>query len=189
MGHLPDAEAIVNEPASWINIADKLLTLGFGILLGGAVGAVTAWMNNSSQAKKALNARRREILEGVTEVVDTFCSEGAKYLSTLRNALFKKAKEGYLSAKEFQRLEDLETHFYESFLLKNSCSAKLLLLGEKEAAACLDNLASDLDHLFKVGGIHSEKCSDGELQKHKETIGKSRKAFFEALSRAYARSV
>lgn len=84
----------MSETANWIDIADKLLTLGFGILLGGAVGAVTAWMNNASQAKKALNERRRQILEGVTDVVDSFCSDGAKYHSTLRNALVVGAKAG-----------------------------------------------------------------------------------------------
>lgn len=153
------------------------------------MGAVTAWMNNASQAKKALNERRRQILEGVTDVVDSFCSDGAKYHSTLRNALYKKTNHGPLSAKEFQHIEDLEARFYESFVLNSSCSAKLLLLGEKEAAARLDQLGSDLDRLFKVGGIHSDKCSDAELQKHKESIRNSRKAFFEALSRSYARSV
>lgn len=142
----------MSETANWIDIADKLLTLGFGILLGGAVGAVTAWMNNASQAKKALNERRRQILEGVTDVVDSFCSDGAKYHSTLRNALYKKTNHGPLSAKEFQHIEDLEARFYESFVLNSSCSAKLLLLGEKEAAARLDQLGSDLDRLFKVGG-------------------------------------
>lgn len=153
------------------------------------MGAITAWINNTSQAKKALNERRREILEGVTDTVDASFGAGAHFCAQLRNALHERSKQGHLSANEIQTLEDVEASFYSSFRLHSSCSAKLLLLGETEAEQHLRTLNSHLDRLFKEGNIHSDKCSDENLEEHKGRITASRKAFFNELSKAYIRNV
>lgn len=174
---------------TWIDVADNAVKIGLGALIGGAFGVGAAWLNNSIQAKKALNERRRQIIELVIESVDSACNAASLYWSNLGNGVYKRDKGEKLTDSDKTQLDSLQSKFFESFMVLNSSGAKLLLLDEKDAEAQLQELRTALDGFFKIANLDSKKCTPEALTSHKDAISSKRRMFYSALSRAYARSV
>ena len=174
---------------TWIDVTDSAVKIGLGALIGGGFGVWVAWLNNTIQAKKALNERRRQILEAVIEAVDGATNAGSMYWSNLSNGLYKRSKGEQLSTSDRAQLDSMQTKFFESFTTLNSCGAKLLLLNETEAEAALSSLRSALDAFFRIANLENKNCTMENLATHKEQISSKRRAFYSSLSKSYGRNV
>ncbi|RFC38298.1 MAG: hypothetical protein DID90_2727552661 [Candidatus Nitrotoga sp. LAW] len=174
---------------TWVDVADSAVKIGLGALIGGTFGVWVAWLNNSIQAKKALNERRRQIIELVIESVDSACNAASLYWSNLGNGVYKRDKGEKLTDADKAQLDSLQSKFFESFTVLNSSGAKLLLLGENDAETQLQELRTALDAFFKIANIDGKKCTSDALASHKEAISTKRRIFYSTLSNAYARSV
>jgi len=174
---------------TWIDVADSAVKIGLGALIGGTFGIWVAWLNNTIQAKKALNERRRQIIELVIESVDSACNAASLYWSNLGNGIYKRGKGEKLTDTDYAQLDSLQSKFFESFTVLNSSGAKLLLLDESDAEMQLQELRAALDAFFKIANIDNKKCTTEALASHKDAISSKRRMFYSALSKAYAHSV
>ena len=174
---------------TWIDVADNAVKIGLGALIGGTFGIWVAWLNNSIQTKKALNERRRQIIELVIESVDSACNAASLYWSNLGNGVYKRGNGEKLTDTDNAQLDSLQSKFFESFTVLNSSGAKLLLLDESDAEAQLQELRAALDAFFKIANIDNKKCTTDALASHKDAISTKRRLFYSALSKTYARSV
>lgn len=174
---------------TWVDVADSAVKIGLGALIGGTFGVWVAWLNNSIQAKKALNERRRQIIELAIESVDSACNAASLYWSNLGNGVYKRDKGEKLTDTDKAQLDSLQSKFFESFTVLNSSGAKLLLLDERDAETQLQELRAALDAFFKIANVDNKKCTSDTLASHKDAISSKRRIFYSTLSKAYARSV
>ncbi|RBO83965.1 hypothetical protein [Marinomonas aquiplantarum] len=177
----------MTDVTTWINVADNAVKIGLGALLGGGFGLFVAWMNNKSQVKKDLHDRRRAILEGVLESVDSSANAASLFWANLANTVYKRDNNQQILENEKEELDKLQNNFFAAFTLLNSSGAKLLLLGEEISEAKLSVLRTEFDALFRIGSISNSNCTKENLNNHKELISKARKDFYLELSKAYQR--
>lgn len=171
--------------STWINVVDNAVKIGLGALLGGGFGLLIARTNNKSQAKKDFHDRRRAILEGVLESVDSSANAASVYWASLINADLKRKKNKPISDKENEELNTFKNNFFDAFTVLNSSGAKLLLLGEQESESKLAILRGEFDDFFKVVNAANKNYTKEDLIAHRDRMSQARKEFYLELSKAY----
>jgi hypothetical protein len=175
------------DPKTWIDVADDAVKIGLGALLGGSFAVLVARLNNRSQIARSLLEKRREIIESVLTDIDSFTTAASVYWANLSNAVFKRDQKEFLSPEDLGQLKELEQALFESFTISGRCSARLLLIGEREAAKKLRDLRGTVDGFFRIGNIRSDSCTASALEEHKKLMLQERDGFLLALSKSFER--
>jgi hypothetical protein len=169
----------------WIEVVDSAVKIGLGGLIGGAWTAYQSSVTRGAEAAKALQTRRRELLEDTAQVIDNFTASLAGYWAALTNLLDLKAH-GTATSDDRAQYQKLATELYSAFPTLNTAESRLLLLGHSEAQQALRDYSVAVERFFTNSDVDSTTLTEAELRDIYKQFREQRRALLLQLSALYA---
>lgn len=170
-----------------IEVIDTAVKIGLGALISGAAAYLIARLNHNREMEKSQAIRRREMLEGIAEQIETFTHAVLKYWAlTGERAIYERDDH---PMPEDRQLEWKEAYSSIPGMFKEitSAEAKLLLLGEEESQKLLRDYGNYISQFKAATFAAGQKLSNSVMQDHRANILNKRAALFQSLSAIYKR--
>lgn len=180
--------SLIQQGISSLEILDTAVKVGIGALISG----ISTYLITKLQQKGDLEKERKErlslLLQQVAEQIEETNHIYLKYWAVTSDAIrYVKAGEVISERKEKER-EEIKSELFHTFKELTNAEAKLMLIGENNAAYLLREYGNLITDFRKTVVVAENPLSDSEIETKKDEIYSKRKLLFTELSEIYRRT-
>lgn len=179
-----DGEEEMADPTNFYDLMDSVVKILGGASAGGIVTYLANYHLKKQEQAQAYQKETREVLREVASKVQVFHTALSDYWAQTRNAAFKRDKKDFndpITDTDRNELSAAEQIFYSAFSTLGESHALLLLIGGPKSAQKLNAYREAADEFFKTSHLENEKCTQENLDRHKENITQKKDALFLSL--------
>jgi hypothetical protein len=171
-----------------LDIVDTAVKIGLGALISGVAAYFIAKLNHDREAQKAQTTRKRDLLEGIAEQVESFTHTALKYWALTRERATYERDGDEMPETRFSEWQNISSvALRDSYKEMTNAEAKLLLLGEDECQKLLREYGEYVSK-FKSESYSSKllaELSEAQIQEYRKEILAKRSILFTKLSSIY----
>lgn len=173
-------------PKDILDIVDTAVKIGLGALISGVTTYYLTTLNHNKDSEKEAIRRKREMLEGVAEEIETFSNAVMEYWAYLVEFTRYKESPGEIPKGLKDKVEEAGSRLFKDYARLTNAESKLLLLGFNECEAKVRELGDYVKKVRRTPWKEESKLTSEEAESFREIILKKRKELFSELKNVYS---